>query len=326
MIQAEPKSRARIEGICGSLEILIKVSKGLHVGSGKKTFLKIEEDKLKATVEKYGERSERAIEALMFLGLTQDILPFCESGGRPVIPGSSVKGNVRARLELSFRGKGGKVRSCFVDAGRGRRSWRHEGIWGERIREIRKVPVERDKKEERQCQFKPESRELNKVCLLCDLFGTTGLMGRLGFSDFIGDSVQLEDREFSYGMKLMVAPDESVFKGKVTFLNLQPEELGLLLLGMGLEKERTGRLVLMGRLKYREPIGKIKYHVESLYLSPLSTPLNVGKITVQPGQSVNTPILDQLVFQLISLAKSKFGDEIEVIDEVKRLDQIQLRR
>ena len=45
-----------------------------------------------------------------------DYAQFSSLAGRPAVPGSSVKGNVRSRLELSFAPKGGVVRCCLIRA------------------------------------------------------------------------------------------------------------------------------------------------------------------------------------------------------------------
>jgi len=244
---------------------------------------------------------------------------FMTISGKPVIPGSSVKGNVRARLELSFRARDGRVRACFIRATpplrvkprRGKHGWRHYTVWGEVLNEDRGLP----------CDLTRNS----KVCMLCDLFGTAGLRGLICFGDFIGDDVNLERLDLEHGMKILAAKPGSKFRGKITFMNLNPEELGLLLFGMGITTSRTGRKLLLGRLKYRHKVddlefGVVTYSVDSLEISHLSE----GLFDFSPGERISGDELDSLVRRLIERAKQvySFGQELQLIDEVGIIEKI----
>jgi CRISPR/Cas system CSM-associated protein Csm3 (group 7 of RAMP superfamily) len=307
------------------MRVSIQVLNSLHVG-WTQFRLDVPEDRIRCIV-----RSERgdllsAVEEISQL-LRLDYQPFCKCLNIPVIPGSTVKGNVRARIELSFRPRNGQVKSCFVEAGRidEKQQWRHIGIWGKREKRI--VPGRRGKKLAGQCHFDPQRDELQRVCLVCDLFGTTGLASLIRFSDFVGRGTELKEENFEFGLRLETAPANSVFCGKIYFFNLKPEELGLLLLGMGIESGVDGRPVLMGRLKYRDynRIGQVKYRLDRLELSPLSKELTIEP-RLSPGQGLEGEKLGVVATNLVKVAREKFGEELQPVDELEELKKITSRR
>ena len=275
----------------------------------------MDEEELTLSLRRYGDISR----ASQHVSIETLYTGFITIGGRPVIPGSSIKGNVRARLELSFRARNGRVRACFARATpplrvkpkRGEHGWRHYAVWGNVLNEDRGLP----------CDLTRNS----KVCMLCDLFGAAGLRGLICFGDFVGDNVSLERLDLEHGMKILAAKPGSKFKGKITFMNLKPEELGLLLFGMGITNSRTGRKLLLGRLKYRHKVddlefGVITYSVDSLEISHLSERL----FDFGPGERISGDELDSLVKRLIEEAKRaySFGQELQLIDEVGIIEKI----
>ncbi|MEM0359002.1 MAG: RAMP superfamily CRISPR-associated protein [Candidatus Hadarchaeales archaeon] len=311
VIQEEPRTRGRFIGLCGELRVSIEVVSGLHVGSGQLP-IKADEEELQELPKK-ADFLAAARELAQTIEL--DYWPFPSIEGRAVIPGSSVKGNVRARLELSFKEKDGRFRSCFTETGRFQKgpskdgSWRHFKIWESSVKQNRIVPR---KGKGSQCDFVRGEQE--KVCLLCDLFGTTGLIGLLEFSDFTLSEGRLSPQQFQYGLKLLIAKVGSVFTGKVRFMNLKPEELGLVLWGMGLRDGRIGREVLMGRLKYVGPIGKIRYRLDALKLSQFSEQLKLDSTEIKAGDEVQAD--DRLVKELVELARRAYEGELKDIEEV----------
>jgi hypothetical protein len=302
VIREAPRSRSRVEWFCGSLDVSITALKDLHIG-WVQSRLGVKEGEATAMLERIGDWT-RTVEELA-KGLKLDYQPFCECGGMPTIPGATVKGNVRSRIELGFRENMGRVRSCFVEAGR-EGSWRHRAIWADVIREQRP----------NQCKFNPREG-MDKVCLVCDLFGTTSLAGLVKFSDFMGRDTVIQDRDFEFNMKLRVAPKGSVFRGRIDFFNLRPEELGLLLLGMGMQNGAEGKPVLMGRLKYRyhDRIGQVKYRLETIRLSELSKDALLG--VVRAGEEVEGA---KVAGELIRCARNAYED-FQPIDEVERLTE-----
>ncbi|MCS7132731.1 MAG: RAMP superfamily CRISPR-associated protein [Aigarchaeota archaeon] len=256
------------------------------------------------------------------------VIAFSRTAGRLAIPGGTIKGNIRSRLELSFKAKGGVVRACFIRAGPaieklelpGRLGWRHQRIWVPAVYEERGPP----------CNLTSD----NVVCLLCDLFGTAGLKSLIDFSDFVldeGDVGNLEIVELPYNMRLEAVKPDSRFHGSLHFKNLKPEELGLLLFGMAIRRGSLSEPALLGRLKYNKSVdgrkfGRIRYKVEELRLSRYSAPLRYGGAEVRPGETLQGIGLDELLGQLVQEALNKFTGELTLINEVGAVEQLgQLR-
>ena len=311
VIKRPPRDRGRLEGLIGRISIGIEATSYLHVGSGRELGLTMKEEEIRRILERHGGITERAISEVKF---KEGYVDFYRGGGRPIIPGASVKGNVRSRIELSFRAKDGEIRSCFNKAGRlftvprkGQRGWRHYRIWGDVIMDDRGPSCDLNRSD--------------RVCLVCDLFGTAGLKSLVEFSDFILKEGKLDELNLGYGMRVLAAPQGSVFYGLVDFMNLKPEELGLIFLGMGLKESRIGREVLLGRMKYRGEIsglrlGKVRYRLEGFYLSEFSERLDLDGFTLEPGSSIEGEKLDELVKSLTSKALETYKDEFEMVDEV----------
>jgi len=129
-------------------------------------------------------------------------------GDRVVIPGSTIKGMVRTRLELSI------PNACYIVDMQSRN-------YSQRYREI----------------FKPDQRKradrFPQVCPVCDLLGNTGLASRVEFSDFTlnGDWI---DFVSSGSESYEVVKKGGKFSGRVTFKVKSPEELGMILWGFGI--------------------------------------------------------------------------------------------
>jgi len=182
------------------------------------------------------------------------------------IPGSTVKGAVRSRLELLSRcsgcsGKEGcrclgdfsvkdKTRFRSFD-GVPRHFRRHVAIWCESIFEERRLP-------------KRASDAGYCYSILEDLFGTAGrgrqsLQSRVLFSDFpmVEGGVfrlYIEDPHAKGERYYIEAVGRcSRFRGTITLVNASLEDLGLVLYGLGLEKKVLCGVeprLLMGRFKY----------------------------------------------------------------------------
>ena len=332
----KPRDRGELRGLMGRVAVSIRAcSRGLndpvdsylHVGSGV-VRLVVDAEGLRRQVAAARDRRglEKLVESLAST-LQLDYAQFALVGGKLAIPGSSVKGNVRSRIELSFREKDGVVRSCLIRSTdhpltppeRGREGWRHFRVWQETLAFDRGKP----------CDFTSEEGEMAGVCLVCDIFGTSGLLGLVEFSDFVGEDVSPVRVDLPTGEKLLAAPPGSAFRGWLSFRNLEAWELGLLLFGMGVRDSRRGRPVLLGKSKYRvqgkNVFGVVRYVVESLRLSPLSQELQAEGVAVKPGGGVDGDALDRVASGLVSLARSELGDELLDIDEVARLEQLEAR-
>lgn len=264
----------------------------LHIGSGGFSLVQ-------PSVDLRQKDPEEAIR-LLSRSIVRDVGEFMKIGGNPVIPGSSVKGNVRSRIELSFIPKEGKVRSCLIRSSPPRREprvgesgWRHYRIWGEAL-----------KADRRACDY----TKLQTVCLVCDIFGTAGLAGLVFFGDFVGRNDMITTLSLPNGEKIEVAKPGSQFAGEITFVNLKPEELGLILYGMGIRDSRIGKPVLLGKYKYQRNLlyrfGVVRYIIE--------------KVEYQGFEGS----IDDIVRELVSSAVKTFGDELRDVDEVRKLEEI----
>ncbi|MEM1550490.1 MAG: RAMP superfamily CRISPR-associated protein [Nitrososphaerota archaeon] len=315
VLRREPRDRGKFEGLCGIIYTTLLSESYIHVGSSP-TLFTIDEDLLTKLIRS----GRRDIRGLLQAAKFMEVAQFNVGGGWPVIPGSSVKGNIRSRLELSFRPRDGYVRSCFIRAGKplikvpskGVRGWRHFKIWGSILFEERGPPCDLTK--------------MDKVCLICDLFGTTGLKSLIDFTEFVGEGYakdMLEQLSLEYGIKLVAAKPGSKFNGRILFHNLSPGELGLLLIGM-----RIGRSVLLGRLKYRHRIsgttfGKAKYDVKAIEFLKESQDLEINGLMVRGGERIEGAGLAKVIEGLKSLANEEFKGEIVEIDEVAIIEQLQ---
>jgi len=303
VIRGNPRARNEIAGISGVVTISVKTDSYLHIGTGRPAVQLT--TPIPKTITNFDQQAKQLAEHISL-----DYAEFvCTK--YPVIPGSTVKGNVRARLELSFKPKEGKIRSCFIKADRskkvakGRHGWRHQEIWKRATQEDRGEP----------CSYTDDEGRKRGVCLLCDLFGTEGLLGLVSFDDLYGKNVNLQHKSLKYGVKIIVAPPNSVFTGTVAFRNLTQSELGLLLWGMRIRNSRIGEPALLGKYKYQyKDMGKVRYVVEDIWLSYESQPIQ----EIRPGSSVGKEQLDKFIEHLLSETIRDFGEELEDVDEVGR--------
>lgn len=170
--------------------------------------------------------------------------------GRPVIPGSGLKGAVRQICRA--------VSSSCVP----QESWKSQ-------------EAQRWRKPEKpgRTQFQCEPRQ-DHACIVCDLFGKMGWCSKVFFSDLVAESEKtaifraaqqfaphpdaekyLDDNGFhAYKFYrtvidevtkpqkdlLRAVPPGTVFTGEITYRNLDRQELGLLLFGLG----QSGRISL----------------------------------------------------------------------------------
>ncbi|MCS7369530.1 MAG: RAMP superfamily CRISPR-associated protein [archaeon GBS-70-058] len=316
VLRSSPRDRGVYRDLCGLMDVsLFPDNSYLHVGSGREVF----EVDLKRLKEVYGRRRRIDESVIRELRLKTGYSEFASTAMGVVIPGSTVKGNVRARLELSFHGFNGKVRSCFLRASRivkvekGGSGWRHQRVWSETVFEDRGPP----------CDY----TRMDNVCLICDLFGTAGLKSLIEFSDFIGSNVKLEALDLPYGMKVYAAPPGSEFNGEISFMNLKDYELGLLLLGMGVMNGSFGRSVILGRFKYRglmdnKKFGIVKYKVNRISLNRYSSKLVINDLTINPGDHIEGEKLDTLCKVLANLSLKHFENEFRIVDEVEILEKL----
>ncbi len=178
---------------------------------------------------------------------------------RYVIPGSTLKGIFRSRMELLFREENGEIDSCFVIQGRaqkGTESHHHRELYGTDGKILRR----------------PECRSTNNPCVVCDIFGLTvraqgghgaksdragGLRSLVEVDDALPDTntevkasdVKVGEWVFSAEVVRQLGGNTTAFSGLVRYRNLDDVRLGLLFLAMGV-KERGG--IRIGRHHYRD--------------------------------------------------------------------------
>ena len=154
---------------------------------------------------------------------------------KPIIPGSSLKGALRSRLEYKLVVKEGVSYSCYsvlsprqeVDT-----NSRHVKFWGEDILELKTS-----------CNFNLSEN----VCSVCDIFGAPGLSSRV----IIDNAQPVNDVELVEvsirNLKLRVIPPGSSFRLDIYGLNFNYLDLGLLLVSM---EYYTGSPIILGAYKY----------------------------------------------------------------------------
>lgn len=168
---------------------------------------------------------------------------------QPVIPGSTLKGAFRSRIEHSFKPHEGEVNACFIKQSRhvGRNaSSSHLHLYGENGQ----IP------ERENCN------DISNPCVVCDMFGMTsrkgGLKGLVEVHDarLIRGVLKPIEVDAGHGTARLLAvgkdkDDDSpspIFRGIIRYTNLTKARLGLLFVGMAAFSQRRLRL---GRFKYR---------------------------------------------------------------------------
>ncbi|MGB9759667.1 MAG: RAMP superfamily CRISPR-associated protein [Brevinematia bacterium] len=153
------------------------------------------------------------------------------------IPGSSIKGAARSRIEYKLKptklGNSLVSYSCyitespFLDKLFARN---HLMFWGEDTSYFR------------------SSCKVPNVCIVCDLFGTQSLASRVSFSDALLASSTSASLEFLKDLSIEAIKPNSKFILRVDAINLNFIELGLLFLGFEIF---SGSPILVGSFKYR---------------------------------------------------------------------------
>lgn len=335
-----PTPRNIFKGLVGHLEVDIKSEQYLHIGSGSFTIPASLVHHVKRIALERGRVDNNIIEETSRM-MDSTHLEFATLKERLIIPGASVKGNIRARLELSFVPVSGTIASCFRVSGNKPppQGWRHARIWEKAVRQNRGNPCslvvgeKHDRNTDKHGLFEQQgarSEETQEVCIVCDMFGAPGLVGLVEFTDFLGppasDAVVVKLKP--YGEKLKAAKPGSVFSGQIYFRNLSPVMLGLLFYGMGLREGCEGRRVLLGKHKYKRcgrsghVFGVVRYSLKKLVLSELSSRLEASGIVLEPGGEARGDLLGRIVKALVAVVKAEYKDELLDVDEVGRLEQL----
>jgi hypothetical protein len=248
---------------------------------------------------------------------------------QPAIPGSSVKGAVRSRIELACRaGSEGRVVAPIllppdnqgIPDGLpqvGAHGWRHVRIW---------------------CESVFEFRELESIpTILEDLLGLASpelsMQSRVLFNTFypVDASLDCSPVELDHGEVLCAVERGALFRGKIVAYNVTPEDLGLLLYGLGQDKLLCNKepLLLMGYSKYRCRMSggrKVSFGVVSVRIAAITPdPLSAGKwvdmvrqVGVKDAGSV-----EEIVKALVERAIERYPGLPKCFDEVERRFQVE---
>ena len=244
-------------GVTARVRLSLRVvSDYLFIGSGREAWTGLEKTASRLDISRLrgpGERLLRSLKSLVGVasaGIIKDFFrvrnPYT---GRmePAVPGSSLKGAARARLELATRdtGKGRVVANFLYDSGAvtrlpqpGQQGWRHARIWCESVAE------------QRDAEARPTVGE--------ELYGVAdaelSLSSKAFFSTFYpAEGVRCEIVRLDHGEVLCAVTRNAVFRGYIDVVNASLEELGLLLYSLGFDKLLCGKepLLLLGYSKYR---------------------------------------------------------------------------
>jgi len=274
-------------------------------------------------------------------GLGAKIYSITRYNDRIVIPGTSLKGAVRSRLELLFKAVNYEVPSCFRLAGparsspapKGTHGWRHQRIW----------PSSLENREPSCNVSATEYWEDIKVCIVCDMFGAPGLRSRVNFGNLepisevgaIRVGVLIKNRPIFFEF----VDKDSMFKGVISIEGLSLEELGLLSIAMRLLEDKP---ILIGRFKYVKHRVKKDNNVAEEWFGRLDIKPVRLRIPFYAEHSANLLkennigytrkgvelVVENDVIRLLKLAedtaKKKYGAYLGEIDEVEELRKLHM--
>lgn len=244
VVRSKPTDRDDVSLTLYTLELEAEVySNYLYVGK----FVRYDRNIMNSVYKlkrKYNGDVDKIINELSNSISPVDYLP-SQNGVNYVIPGSTVKGTVRANLELSFKPVNGRVYACLS------------------VTDEDNVPSSRFIKIANELGIifdRSPCTNANNVCLICDLFGTMGLSSRVFFTDFVAENPKLESCDVQ-GLTYRVFTKNSRFVGRLYMWARNLAEVGLVLVGMGILGNESVP-VLMGSWKYAcKDFGLVKFRV-----------------------------------------------------------------
>lgn len=229
--------------LTGKLKVLFEAKGYVHVGSGSPAFKGAPRSEAEAVVRRLLETGRPPSEAT---AVGPEPLGIVRYGDRPCIPGSTIKGLLRARLELGAKEYGGRIDSCLSVSGpplrtlpgRGSHGWRHLEIWGTTVAQSWRERCD------------PLSTGSYDLCVVCDLFGAPGVSARVMPENLCLERGEVKVLSLPYGERIEALSPGSVLSGYVAFTGLRLEEFGLLLLAIGMHRGGGSVPLLVGRHKY----------------------------------------------------------------------------
>lgn len=246
VVRRQPTDRTTVKGVSARFRVRVTVvSDYLFIGSGRM----LVDRKALERIAKQLANIDSVDQLLRFASSLRGfgrVKEFYHTGGRPAIPGSSLKGAARSRIELGSAGK--RVPSTFLyDTGVlqslprvGQHGWRHARIWCESVFE--------------------ERLRGSGYTVLEDVMGVAGRgIESLGSRVYFGTLLLASDHEpeivsLDHGETLQAMPRGSVFEGEILVHNLELDELGLVFYGLAQDKPlycNREPLMLLGASKYR---------------------------------------------------------------------------
>ncbi len=185
------------------------------------------------------------------------------------IPGSSLKGVIRSRIEYKLLNNNGAA-SCYVVNGfQDGISNTHLKFWGDDI-----------KKQREQCIMP------NNICIVCDMFGNKELASLTHFSDAIAQGKNVVERLSD--IKIEAIKPNTKFECEILCQHYDYKRLGLLFLGLELFS-KSPILIGMYKYKYNKQYGKLynnKYMFGLLNFS-LKEVKDINNKTYQPDELLN---------------------------------------
>jgi CRISPR/Cas system CSM-associated protein Csm3 (group 7 of RAMP superfamily) len=316
--------RSVLQGIVGTIEFSLRLLDSVHIGSGELSLIvKSQSDVKRLAQDILAKKSiERA--GAKAVDLTSIGLRFVRLGNRLCVLGSTLKGVIRARLELMAGKRGSEVTAsaCLTFAGPpptkppapGSQGWRHVKIWGSAA------------SVNREAESYLEEESISELCPVCNLLGAPGAVSRVLFGNACCDNCSTQLCTISeYGMMLEVLPLGTVLRGSVTLRGVAVEELGLLLIGMGFDGMNF-KPVLLGRLKYAgKGMGRAVFSLEKLVVAPYSVSY-LSELGVSAKQSGNGYIVEggelgKLIGIAFAKARKRYPD-VEPFSEAEEKEGI----
>ena len=336
--------------IYATIEIEAKTETPIHIGSGKEA-PKVRNPKLLQAIQREIDRYtrnqatlEEVIRNLEKLDIDIEIISQTQRyGDTPAIPGTSLKGAVRSRLELLFKTVDNQVYSCFrhssnapAPAKKGTHGWRHQRIW-KTAQDYRGSP----------CTVKEyEYFEDIQVCTVCNIFGAPGLKSRIYFGNLTAEEAETVVLEIKVKDNIIAVHEfidrGATLNGEIIVRGLELEELGLVAIASNMNKDKP---ILIGRYKYRKLetkdtqtgrtaqqwVGRIAIKPKQMDIPVTAkTALDIiNKLGISHEKSRNivrlsTDSLAKLLKLAEDRARERFGKYIEEVDEVAELEKLQV--
>ncbi len=313
VLRERPTPRHRLEGFSGTATLRAKALSRIHVGAGPQAAEARRVDRsalrrLREMALRMGKQAvsvlEREAESIFAEEVT---FPVYRLGGKPAVPGTTLKGVVRSRIELSMKAdEEGVVPSCFSVGD-------HSEV-GPGSRLHREIYPNSDQNRGPRCDL----TRGNSVCRICDIFGAPGLASRVGFGPLVFD-VETEVLRLPRG-GVEVIPEGAESRGTVYFTGLSEEELGVLVYGLG-AAPGMGPIPVGGWRFHRLagfPMGKLQLEIERWRFRPAPRGSGKGRPEVSGEEA------SKMAAELWKRARDgdRFGRWLQEVREYERLEEI----